>query len=69
MRFDAHAVADQIRQRFGDGQDAPFLIEVGDFKGHRANWILLSAGWHTPDEVLAELVQMCANRCLHIHAS
>src|SRR6185312_13931924 len=65
-RFDARAVADEIRRRFGDGDDAPFLIEVCDFTGERANWIMLSSGWSVPDETLQELVRICADRGLHV---
>jgi hypothetical protein len=68
-RFDAKAFADEIRARFGDGEEPTFIIDVGDFKGHRANWIILSAGWGTPEQTLVELVRMCANRGLHIYAT
>ncbi|GEM_PF-4781793 len=69
VRFDAHAFADAIRKRFGDGDDAPFSIDVCDFTGHRANWIILSSGWTARQETLIELVQMCEDRGLHIFAS
>jgi hypothetical protein len=68
-RFDTRGFADEIRQRFGDEEDAPFDIEVCDFTGHRANWIVLSAGWSTPHETLDELVRMCAERGLHMYAT
>jgi hypothetical protein len=67
-RFDAHAFAGGIRKRFGDGDDAPFTMEVCDFTGNRANWIILSAGWGVPPELLTELVRMCEDRRLHIVA-
>lgn len=68
-RFDTDALADEILARFGDDVDAPFVIDVCDFKGHRANWIVLSTGWHTPDEILTVLLRMCSNRGLHILAT
>jgi len=69
VRFDAHAFADDIRKQFGDGDDAPFIIDVCDFTGHRANWIILSSAWTTSDEALSKLVRMCEERGLHIFAS
>lgn len=68
-RFDANGFADEIRKAFGDGDDAPFEIDVCDFTGHRANWIILSSGWSTPDETLKKLVQLCGDRGLHIFAA
>ena len=65
-RFDAEAFADEVRRTFGDDDDAPFQIEVFDFAGHRANWIILNSGWSTPDETLQELVKMCKGRGLYI---
>jgi hypothetical protein len=43
-RFDAKGFVDEIRQRFGDGDEAPFSIDVCDFTGHRANWLILTSG-------------------------
>jgi hypothetical protein len=68
-RFDAKAFADEIRQRFGDGDDAPFIIDVCDFTGQRANWLILSSGWGVPKESIEELLRMCAARGLHIFAA
>ena len=68
-RFDVEGFADEIRQTFGDGDDAPFGIDVCDFMGHRANWITLSSGWSTPDERLKKLVLLCRDRGLHIFAA
>lgn len=67
-RFDAAGFADEIRRTFGDGEDAPFIIHVCDFTGNRANWIMLSSGWSTPDETLRKLVEMCEKRGLYIYA-
>jgi hypothetical protein len=67
-RFDAHAFADEVRRRFGDGDDAPFFVEVCDFTGQRANWVVLSCGWSTPPETLDALIRLCSDRGLHIHA-
>jgi hypothetical protein len=68
-RFDAKGLADEIRNRFGDGDDSPFSIDVCDFTGHCANWIILSSRWSTPDETLNKLVQLCEERRLHIFAT
>ena len=68
-RFDAHALADEIRQRFGDGDEAPFAIDVCDFTGQRANWLILNSGWSTANETIDELVRMCAKRGLHVFAA
>ncbi len=68
-RFDAIGFADEIRHRFGDGDEAPFTIDVCDFTGHRANWLILSAGWSVPHETIDDLLKMCAARGLHIFAS
>jgi hypothetical protein len=68
-RFDAKAFADEIRRRFGDGDEAPFSIDVCDFTGQRANWLILSSGWSTPHETIDELLRMCADRDLHIFAA
>jgi len=68
-RFDAKGFAEMIRQSFGDGEDAPFVIDVCDFTGHRANWIILSSGWSTPDETLKRLMQLCGACGLHIFAA
>ena len=67
--FDAKGFADEIRQRFGDGDDAPFTIDVCDFTGQRANWLILSSGWGVPKESIDELLRMCAARGLHIFAA
>lgn len=69
-RFDAHGFADEIRKRFGgeENEDAPFIVEVCDYTGHRANWIMLECGWSVPEDALAELVRMCAERGLHLHS-
>ncbi len=68
-RFDASSFAGEIRQQFGDGDEAPFAIDVCDFTGSRANWIILSAGWSTPHESLQKLMRMCTDRGLHIYAT
>jgi len=71
VRFDAEFFAHEMRQRFGDPSsdaEAPFIIDVCDFTGHGANWILLECGWHVPEESLAEVVRMCAQRGLHVHS-
>jgi hypothetical protein len=67
-RFDANGFADEIRQRFEDGDDAPFIIDVCDFTGQRANWLIVSSGWSLPREKIDELLRMCAARGLHIFA-
>jgi hypothetical protein len=67
-RFDARSFADEIHQRFGDGDPAPFIIDVCDFTGQRANWIIVSAAGSTLEEV-DELVLMCNNRGLHVYAT
>jgi hypothetical protein len=68
-RFDADAFANEVRQRFGDGDEAPFSIDVCDFTGQRANWLILSSGWSTPHEAIDELLRMCAERGLHVFAA
>jgi hypothetical protein len=68
-RFDAKGFADELRGTFGDGDDAPFVIDVCDFTGQRANWIILSSGWSTPDETLTKLVKLCGDRGLHVFAA
>lgn len=68
-RFDAKAFADEIQNRFGDGDDAPFVIDVCDFTGQRANWLILSSGWGVPQELIDELLKMCVASGLHIFAS
>src|SRR2546428_11243216 len=67
-RFDARGFANEVRRRFGDGDDAPFVIEECDFTGHRANWIVLSCSWSTPPETLNELARTCAAAGLHVYA-
>lgn len=69
VRFDAKGFADEIRRRFGDGDEAPFSVDVCDFTGQRANWLILSSGWGVPQESIDELLRMCAARRLHIFAS
>ena len=68
-RFDADAFADEIRRRFGDGDEAPFTINVCDFTGNRANWLILSSGWSIPHETIDELLKLCAGHRLHIFAA
>lgn len=68
-RFDANGFADEIKQTFGDGDDAPFVIDVCDFTADRANWIILSSSWSTPAETIEKLVQLCKSRGLHIFAA
>jgi hypothetical protein len=68
-RFDAKRFADEIRHRFGDGDEAPFVIDVCDFTGQRANWLILSSGWGVARESIDELLQMCAARGLHIFSA
>ena len=68
-RFDAKGFADEIRHRFGDGDEAPFSIDVCDFTGQRANWLILSSGWSVPQESIDDLLKMCAARGLHIFAA
>lgn len=65
-RFDAKGFADEIRIRFGGGDEPPFIIDICDFTGHRANWLILSSGWSVPQESIDELLRMCAARDLHI---
>jgi len=67
-RFDAYALAEEIRKRFGDVDDGPFIINVGDFKGHRANWIILEIV-DASDEALTEVAEMCASQELHVNIS
>ena len=67
-RFDAHGFADEIRTRFGGGDEPPFIVDVCDFTGNRANWLVVSCGWGLPPELLTELVRMCEERGLHIHS-
>jgi hypothetical protein len=67
-RFDARGFADEIRHRFGDGDEAPFIIDVCDFTGWRANWLILSSGRGVPRESIDELLRMCAARGLHVFA-
>jgi hypothetical protein len=67
-RFDAEAFAKEIRTRFGDGEESPFIVDVCDFTGNRANWLALSCGWGLPPETVTELVRMCEQRGLHIHS-
>ena len=55
--------------RFGEHDDAPFTIDVGDFKGHRANWLVLSGSSQTSEGTLTELVSMCTRHGLHIYAT
>jgi len=69
VRFDAEAFADEIRNRFGDlnvDAEAPFIVEVYDFTGHRANWIMLECGWSVPEKALVELIHMAARQGLHV---
>lgn len=68
-RFDAKGFADEILKRFGNGDDKPFIIDVCDFTGQRANWLILSSGWGVPKESIDELLRMCAERGLHIVAA
>jgi hypothetical protein len=68
-RFDAEEFADEIKHRFGGGDEAPFSIDVCDFIGHRGNWLILSSGWSVPQETIDELLRMCAARGLHIFAA
>lgn len=68
VRFDARAVADEIRSRFGDGDDAPFAVDVSDFTGNRANWLSVSCGWGLPPETIGELVRLCGRHGLHVHS-
>jgi hypothetical protein len=65
-RFDALGFAKELRRRFGEGEDALFEMDVCDFTGHRANWILLSTGWSTGEPVLSELQRLCTERSLHL---
>src|SRR5687767_11262162 len=67
VRFDAKALAEEIHHRFGDGEERPFHVDVCDFTGNHANWLAISSGWGQPEKV-AELVQMCKQRRLQIHA-
>ena len=66
-RFDAQAFADEIRKRFDGGEDPPFIIDVCDFTGNRANWIAVSCGRATLD-MITELVRMCERRGLHMYS-
>lgn len=68
IRFDTKAFANELRATFDDGGGAPFDIEVCDFTGHRANWIILNSRSSPPDEVLKKLVQLCEDRGLHVCA-
>jgi hypothetical protein len=68
-RFDAKGFANEIWHRFGDGDEAPLGIEICDFTGLRANWLILSSGWSVPQESIDELLRMCAARGLHIFAA
>jgi hypothetical protein len=67
-RFDAQSFADEIRRRFGEGEEAPFIVNVYDFTGNRANWLAVSCGWGLPPERISELARMCEGRRLHIHS-
>ena len=67
-RFGARGVAEEIRGRFGGDEASPFCIDVCDFAGWRADWMVVSCGWSTPPEALEELARMCAQRGLHVHA-
>ena len=67
-RFDAHSFADEIRRHFSGGEDPPFLVDVCDFTGNRANWLLVSCGWGLPSDLFTELARMCEERGLHIHS-
>jgi hypothetical protein len=66
VRFDAQAIADELRGHFGG--DSPVNIEVCDFTGHRANWILVECGWSVSDEAFMRLVNICTTHGLHVHA-
>ena len=67
-RFDAQSFAEEIRRRFGGGEEPPFLVDVCDFTGNRANWLVVSCGWGLPPDLISELVRMCQERGLHIHS-
>ena len=67
VRFDAHGFADELRDRFGEDDNSPFVIDVCDFTGHRANWIILSASQATA-VAIRELHRMCRDRGLHLYS-
>jgi len=67
-RFDARGFAEEIRRRFGAADESPFIVNVCDFTGNRANWLAVSCGWGLPPEQIDELVRMCEERALHIHS-
>jgi hypothetical protein len=67
-RFDASGFAEEIRRRFGDGEEAPFVVDVCAFTGNRANWLAVSCGWGVPPERITELLRMCDERGLHVHS-
>ncbi len=60
MRFDIVSVTET---------KSPFSIDVRDFTGQRANWLILSSGWSVPQESIDDLLKMCAARGLHIFAA
>jgi hypothetical protein len=68
-RFNARGFADEIRHQFGEGDEAPFNIDICEFTGQRANWLVLNSSWSVPQESVDELLKMCAARGLHIFAA
>ena len=47
-RFDARGFADEIRTRFGGGEEPPFIVDVCDFTGNRASWLVVSCEPNRP---------------------
>ncbi|HEY8750743.1 MAG TPA: hypothetical protein VIM11_22350 [Tepidisphaeraceae bacterium] len=66
QRFDTKTFLKDLYSAFGgeerwsdDSFEAPFTMDVADFTGTPANWIILNAGYSRVKDVVSKLIQVC----------
>ena len=64
QRFDANSFLKDLRTAFGDDEQAPFSLDVADFTGTPANWIVVNAAYSNLKQTRSKLIHLCTRHHL-----